>query len=114
MNFILEMLFGLVCCALGVVAGIGIGARSRSRTPVTQVDLEKLEKIVMAKLSELAGQIGAIKDQVTKSKDEVVKRIAELEKALSDVEIPAEATAALDALKGEVQKIDDINVDAPQ
>lgn len=67
----------------------------------------------MAKLEELAGIVTGLKEQVTKAKIEIIGRIAALEEALKNVELPAEATAALDALKTEVQAVDDINPDVP-
>ena len=66
----------------------------------------------MAKLNELVGIVNEITAQVIKSKDEVVAKIAELEAALVNVELPAEATAALNALKTSVQEIDNLNPDA--
>lgn len=71
-------------------------------------DLEELGKKIMPKLSELAGLLTAVKDQATRSRDEILKKILDLETTLGDVELPAEATAALEALKAEVQSIDDI------
>lgn len=75
---------------------------------VTKPDLERTKQTIMAKLSELAGILTAVKDQAVRAKDEILKKIADLETALGDAEIPAEATAALEALKSEVQGIDDI------
>lgn len=71
------------------------------------------ETKIMAKLEELAGIVNGLKDQVTKSKIEIIGRIAALEEALKNVELPAGATAALEALKTEVQAVDDLNPDAP-
>lgn len=75
---------------------------------ITRTDLERTKQTIMAKLSELAGILTAVKDQAVRAKDEILKKIADLETALGDAEIPAEATAALEALKSEVQGIDDI------
>ena len=59
----------------------------------------------MAKVSELAAKLTALSDQLTKAKAEIVA-------ALADVELPAEATAALDKLTTISQAIDDLNKDA--
>lgn len=65
----------------------------------------------MAKISELTAIVAGLNSQVLKAKQEVVDRIAALEAALADVEIPADAQAALDELKSSVQAVDDINPD---
>lgn len=64
------------------------------------------------KISELAGAVQAISEQLAKVQLEILTKIAELEAALANVEIPADAAAALDALRGSVQSLDDIVPDA--
>lgn len=72
-----------------------------------------MEERMAIKVSEVAAIATAIKDQVTKAKEEILKRIADLETALANVELPAEAETALNALKSAVQEVDDINPDVP-
>ena len=62
----------------------------------------------MAKLNELATTLAALDAQLGKAKDEIVAKIAELQFALTDVEIPADAQAALDSLTSKVQALDDV------
>lgn len=68
----------------------------------------KLETI-MAKLTELAGRLTAIETVLNKVKTEVEA----LRAALGDVELPAEAEAALGRLETIAKTIDDLNPDAP-
>jgi uncharacterized membrane protein YvbJ len=79
----------------------------------TKGDLEKVTKRIMAKLSTLATTLIGVKDQLEKGKQEILARIENLETALADVDLPAEAETALEALKTSAQGIDDINPDAP-
>lgn len=67
---------------------------------------------IMAALKDLATQLVALNDQVQKSRTEVLAKIAELEAALSNVELPADAQAALESLKASVQAVDDVVPDA--
>lgn len=69
------------------------------------------EEIVM-KLNELSAVVTALSGQVEKVKTEVLTRIADLEAALSDVTLPPEAEAAIEALRVGVQGLDDLNPDA--
>jgi hypothetical protein len=79
-----------------------------------------LDKI-MATQAEHAVELANITAQVAKSRDEVIaavdllnERIVELEDALAaGVGTTAEVDAALEALKAQVQAIDDLNADAP-
>jgi chromosome segregation ATPase len=68
---------------------------------------------LMAKLNELAAQLVALNDQVNKARTEVLAKLLDLEAQLSNVDLPAEAQAALDALKASVQAVDDVVPDAP-
>lgn len=68
---------------------------------------------IMAKLSALAGQLQAIGSQLTKAKAEIVDEIAALKAALGDVDIPAEAQAALDNLAALAADLDAMNPDQP-
>jgi len=68
----------------------------------------------MAKLSELAATLVAVNDKLDKSKVEILAKIAELQAAIgADVDLPADAQAALDALTAKAQELDDIVLDAP-
>lgn len=62
---------------------------------------------IMAKLSELSGALSALADQV----DKIAKEVEALKAALADVEIPAEAQAALDRLTTAIKGVDDLNPD---
>lgn len=66
------------------------------------------EKEIMIKVAELAAAIGATNAQLVKAKTEILIKIAELQNALLNIEIPAEAQAALDALTATAQEFDDI------
>ena len=78
----------------------------------TKQDVNQLEHTIMAKVSELAAILNGINDEVNKAKTEILQKISDLEASLSDVELPADATAALDALKTSVQSVDDIVPDS--
>lgn len=69
---------------------------------------DKEQRQIMAKLNELVGLVNEVNAKLDKAKDEVVARIAALEAALSDVDLPADAVEALDALKAKAQTLDDI------
>ena len=68
---------------------------------------KELEEINV-KLSELAEAVQGVSDQLAKAQAEIVEKIADLEGALSDMEIPADAQAAIDGLKTAAQGLDDI------
>jgi len=68
----------------------------------------------MAKLNELAEQLNQITTQLEKARVEVVERVNALVAALEDVGLPAEAEAALEALKAKAQELDDLNPDATE
>jgi len=70
------------------------------------------EEEIMAKLNELATTLAALDAQLGKAKDEIIAKIAELQAALTDVELPADAQAALDSLTAKVQALDDVVPDA--
>lgn len=104
----------------------GHGHKRPQPHPVTKQDLEELflalwweqrkqTRKIMAKLSTLAGQLGAITtkldgvgDTLTKSETEITQAVAVLQKTIEDLqkqvgdgadpEIPADAQAALDKL----------------
>ncbi len=63
--------------------------------------------------AELAAELAGTNAQISKGIAEVVARIDALEASLANVDIPSEAQAELDALKGAAQKLDDIVPDAP-
>jgi predicted nucleic acid-binding Zn-ribbon protein len=64
---------------------------------------------IMAKLSDLATRVTAIETTLNKVKTEVEA----LRDSLGDVELPAEAEAALVRLEAISKTIDDLNPDAP-
>lgn len=63
----------------------------------------------MAKLSTLKDQLEALNTQVSK----IATEVQTLKDSLEDVEIPADAQAALDNLSAALKAVDDINADAP-
>jgi len=65
-------------------------------------------KEILMKVSELSTAVAAISAQLTKVRGEVLDKIAALETALTDVDLPEDAIDALNALRGDVQAIDDI------
>ena len=65
------------------------------------------------KLAELAAALTAIDTKLTKAQEEIIAEIQKLRDALNDVDLPAEATAALDALSAKAQALDDVVPDAP-
>lgn len=91
----------------------------RSRLPwVTASDLEATERRIIMKISELGGNIDAIKGQVVKvSKeqqdrfDKLSAKIDELEGQLNDQDVPAEVTSKMDEVKSLLQQLDDTIID---
>ena len=86
----------------------------------TKQDLKTTEENIMAKLSTLKQELDAIAANAAKANGEVKaklellnKTIEDLKAQLGDTEIPADAQASLDALKGIVKEIDDQIPDAP-
>lgn len=68
----------------------------------------------MATQQELADQLTSLTAQLTKVRTEVLTKISDLEAAIANAgQVSPEVQTALDALKTEVQAIDDINPDAP-
>jgi len=60
------------------------------------------------KVSEIAATVNALSEQLVKVQVEILGKIEALETALTDVDLPEEAADALNALRGNVQAIDDI------
>lgn len=60
------------------------------------------------KLSDIAGEVKAVSDQLAKAQAEIVAKITDLETALANVELPPEAVEAIAALKTSAQGLDDI------
>ena len=92
-------------CLCLFCAGIGawIGAETQTK-----------ERNIMAKLSELAGQLRASLTLSDKVLSEVSKLSADFEalKAqLADVEIPAEASVVLDSINAKLVALDALNAD---
>jgi chaperonin cofactor prefoldin len=74
---------------------------------------QSLERIIMDQKA-LAAELVALKAQNDKSRAEIVAKIAALEAALGNAGgTTAEVDAALAALKGAAQALDDLNPDAP-
>lgn len=74
-------------------------------------------KNIMATQQEIAQQLTALKDQITKIGTETsttLQKVADLEAALGNQEgVTPELQAAFDALKLSVQNVDDLIPDAP-
>ncbi len=70
--------------------------------------IETNTKQIMAKISSLAATVSALAEQ----QEKVVTEIKALKDSLSDVEIPAEAQAALDRLSAAIKSADDENPDS--
>lgn len=71
-----------------------------------------LEKIIMASNAELQQALTDIGNQADKAKAEIVQRIAALEEALANAgNTTPEVDAAVEALKGKVQALDDLHAD---
>jgi len=86
----------------------------------TKQDLKTTEENIMSTISTLKEQLDAIAANAAKANGEVKaklellnKTIEDLKAQLGDTEIPADAQASLDALKGIVKEIDDQIPDAP-
>ncbi len=76
--------------------------------------LETLERTIMASQAEHAAQLVAVKEQLDKAKAEIVANVAALEAAIAAAGATTpEVDAALAALKGSAQGLDDLNPDAP-
>lgn len=65
------------------------------------------EELLM-KVSEISTAITALSEQLTKVQGEIIGKIEALETALTDVDLPEDAVDALNALRGNVQAMDDI------
>lgn len=81
----------------------------RSLMVTIQTDLMEMEKRIMAKVNELAAIIDGLNTKVEKVRVEVQA----LKDSLSNVDLPADAQAALDRLTASIQTVDDINPDQP-
>lgn len=65
----------------------------------------------MTQVNDLATQLQNINAQLNKAKEEIVNRVAELQTALQNVQLPADAEAALASLAVAAQALDDLNPD---
>jgi ABC-type transporter Mla subunit MlaD len=75
--------------------------------------IKLLNQIIMEQ-SEFAQKLNELKDQAAKAKAEIIKKIEDLGTALDAADdVTPEVQAAFDALKTEVQGVDDIVPDAP-
>lgn len=69
----------------------------------------RLQERIMTTQTQLATQLLAVRDQVVKARGEITQKIATLEAAvLAGQTVSAEVEAALTAVRGAVQAIDDI------
>lgn len=59
-------------------------------------------------LATLVAQFDKAHDEIIAKQDELNAKISDLETALANVEVPADASAAIDALKTAAQSLDDI------
>ena len=64
------------------------------------------------KLDALAATMTAIADQLTKAQTEIVAQVAALQAALADVDVPADAQAAIDSITAIAEALDALNPDA--
>ena len=64
------------------------------------------------KLDALAATMTAIADQLTKAQTEIVSQVAALQAALADVDVPADAQAAIDSITAIAEALDALNPDA--
>lgn len=77
--------------------------------------LHHLEKVIIMNQAELAQALADATTQAAKAHAEIVAKVAALEAAIMAAGNTTPAVdAALAALKGEVQSLDDLNADAPQ
>jgi hypothetical protein len=77
--------------------------------PASRFEIGRLEKKLMSKLNELAGNLTAVVDTLEKVKGEVTA----LKDSLTNVELPPDAQAALDKLVATSAALDALNPDAP-
>jgi hypothetical protein len=68
---------------------------------------------MMTTVNELAGKLNAINAQLHKASGEIIDRINTLQDSLSNVDLPEEATDAMNELAALAQALDDLNPDAP-
>jgi hypothetical protein len=89
--------------------------RNRSHSAlVTKQDLREMEERMAIKLSELKGEVGAIRDQVKKiwgeqqkKYDNLVVEFDKLKASLDNVELPEDVTTDITEFKAELQAFDD-------
>lgn len=74
--------------------------------------LHRLKEIITMNQAELAQALADIKTQADKAKAEIVQKVADLEAAIAAGGVTSpEVDAAVTALKGSVQGLDDLNPD---
>ena len=91
--------------------------RKRAHKPNAQ---EKLLRKIMAKVTQLEGELTAIASRTTKAFreirgkiDQLTAAVANLTSQLGDADVPQGATDQLEALKALAAQLDDIVPDAP-
>lgn len=67
----------------------------------------------MTQVNELAAKLEQVNVQLGKAKEEIINQVNALQDALANVELPADAEAALNNLMGAAQALDDLNPDEP-
>lgn len=77
--------------------------------PSTKHDIQKNRKIIIMKLNELANAIATVNTTLEK----VATEIQALKDSLTNVDLPADAQAALDKLVATASALDALNDDAP-
>lgn len=77
------------------------------------VRLQSLEKKILMKISEGTAKIVALGNQLEKAQKEITKEIETLKNATSDVDLPQEATDAIERLSALADSLDALNPDDP-
>lgn len=95
---------------------INIAGLARAQAKSLEAKLDKILKLlekIMATNAELAQSLNDLKAQADKARQEIVDKVAALEAAIQAGGTTPEVDAALAALKGSVQSLDDLNPDVP-
>jgi hypothetical protein len=75
---------------------------------------DDFQRRIEMQLEELSAALLTVSNQMAKAKDEILGKIADLEAAVGNAgELPPEVVAAVEAVIGAAQQLDDIVPDAP-
>jgi DNA anti-recombination protein RmuC len=85
--------------------------KPQRETVISQI--QQTEATIMAKLAEIASRLEAVDATLKKASSEIVTEIGNLREALADVDLPAQAETALEAIEASARQLDDIVPDAP-